>query len=428
MATQAAPAGSIGIPKRHILVALCFLATFICYIDRVNISVAIIPMAEDYGWSGTTKGLVLSSFFIGYLGAMLPTSWLANRLGGRLLMGIALVGWSIFTLLTPVAAGISLSVLVATRILMGIGEAASFPSVYNLYARWVPLNGRSRAISFNATGIPLGTIFALSTTGWLVTQYGWQGVFYVFGGLGLAFALFWFWQVHARPSTHPHISDAERALLAPLEADVGTVPEDIPWKLLFSHSAVWALVINHFCSNWTLYLMLTWLPSYFRDVQHMSITGSGLFAIGPWLCQFAVGNTAALVADRMIAGGWSVTSVRKIMQCTGLVGGAAFLLLASQATTPGFALFTLCCALGTNGLGWAGFASNHLDIAPRHADILWGISNTAGTLPGIIGVAATGMLLDLTGSYNATFIVAAGISVFGAIVWLIWGTGKRILD
>ena len=198
--------------------------------------------------------------------------------------------------------------------------------------------------------------------------------------------------------------------------------------MLFSHSAVWALVINHFCSNWTLYLMLTWLPSYFRDVQHMSITGSGLFAIGPWLCQFAVGNTAAHLADRMIARGWSVTSVRKIMQITGLLGGAAFLLLASQATTPGFALFTLCCALGTNGLGWAGFASNHLDIAPRHADILWGISNTAGTLPGIIGVAATGMLLDLTGSYTATFIVAAGISVFGAIVWLIWGTGKRIID
>ena len=101
MATQAGTAGITGIPKRHILIALCFFATFICYIDRVNISVAIIPMAEEYGWSGTTKGLVLSSFFIGYLGAMLPTSWLANRLGGRLLMGVALVGWSVFTLLKP---------------------------------------------------------------------------------------------------------------------------------------------------------------------------------------------------------------------------------------------------------------------------------------------------------------------------------------
>jgi ACS family sodium-dependent inorganic phosphate cotransporter len=428
MATQATPAGRTGIPKRHILVALCFVATFICYIDRVNISVAIIPMAEEYGWSGTTKGLVLSSFFIGYMGAMIPTGWLANRFGGRLLMGVALIGWSIFTVLTPVAATISLVALIATRIMMGVGEAASFPAVYNLFPRWVPVTERSRSAAINFTGIPLGTIFALSVTGWLIAHYGWQSVFYAFGGLGLAFSAVWFWQVRNRPSEHLGISDEERLHLAPLEEDVGVAPEPVPWKKLFSHSAVWALVVNHFCANWTLYLMLTWLPSYFRDAQHMSIAGSGLFAIGPWLCQFAMGNASAHIADRMIARGWSVTHVRKIMQCTGLGSGAVFLMLASQATTPGFALFTLCGALGFGALCWAGFASNHLDIAPRHADVLWSISNTAGTLPGIIGVAATGLLLDLTGGYTATFLVAAGINVAGALVWLIWGTGKRILD
>ena len=93
-----------GVAKRHILVALCFVAAFICYIDRVNISVAIIPMAEQFGWSATTKGLVLSSFFIGYLLAMLPSGWAANRWGGKTLLGLALLGWSLFTFLTPVAA------------------------------------------------------------------------------------------------------------------------------------------------------------------------------------------------------------------------------------------------------------------------------------------------------------------------------------
>jgi ACS family sodium-dependent inorganic phosphate cotransporter len=358
-----------GIPKRYILVALCFAATFICYIDRVNISVAIIPMAEEFGWSGTTKGLVLSSFFIGYMGAMIPTGWLANKFGGRLLMGIALIGWSLFTVLTPIAAGLSFAALITTRILMGIGEAASFPAVYNLLARWIPKNERSRAAAFNITGIPVGTIFALSTTGWLIAHYGWQSVFFAFGALGLIFACIWFWQAHPRPSAHPHISDEERALLAPLDADIGIMPQPVPWKHLFSHSAVWALVVNHFCANWTLYLFLTWLPSYFRDAQHMSIAGSGLFAIGPWLSQFAVGNASALVADRMISGGADVTRVRKIMQCGGLLGSAAFLLLATQATTPGLALFTLCGAMGAGALCWAGFASNHLDIAPEHADV-----------------------------------------------------------
>jgi ACS family sodium-dependent inorganic phosphate cotransporter len=111
-----------------------------------------------------------------------------------------------------------------------------------------------------------------------------------------------------------------------------------------------------------------------------------------------------------------------------LLGGAVFLLLAAQATTPGMALFTLCAALGIGSMCWAGFATNHLDIAPRHADVLFGISNIGGTLPGVFGVALTGLLVDLTGGYTATFFVAAGINVAGALIWMLFATGKRIID
>lgn len=428
MANAGAHAAGGGLPKRYIVAGMCFLATFICYIDRVNISVAIIPMAEEFGWSATTKGLVLSSFFIGYLAAMVPAGWLANRYGGKLLLGIALIGWSIFTFLTPVAAGLSFATLIVTRVLMGVGEAASFPAVYNLLARWFPKAEKSRAAAINLTGIPLGTVFALSLTGWLIANHGWQSVFYVFGILGVAFAVLWLLVIHPRPSVHPGLSAAERAHLAHLDDEIGAGQSDIPWRKLFSHSAVWALIVNHFCANWTLYLFLTWLPSYFRDVQHLSIASSGLFAVGPWVSQFVAGNLSAQVADRWIARGADVTRVRKVMQCGGLLGGAVFLLLAAQATTPGMALFTLCAALGIGSMCWAGFATNHLDIAPRHADVLFSISNIGGTLPGVFGVALTGLLVDLTGGYTATFFVAAGINVVGAIIWLLFGTGKRILD
>ncbi len=163
-------------------------------------------------------------------------------------------------------------------------------------------------------------------------------------------------------------------------------------------------------------------------MQGLSIAGSGLFAVGPWLAQFAGGNLSAWVADRLIASGADVTRVRKAMQAGGLLGGAAFLLVAAQATTPGLALLTLCLAMGIGGMCWAGFACNHLDIAPRHADVLFGISNVGGTIPGVAGVALTGLLVDLTGGYTATFVVAAPINIVGALVWLIWGTGRRIID
>jgi len=417
----------VGFPKRYILVGLCFVAIFICYIDRVNISVAIIPMAEEYGWSGATKGLVLSSFFIGYLAAMIPSGWLANKVGGRLLLGGALILWSLFTILTPIAAGVSLGALILTRIVMGIGEAASFPAVYNLFARWLPAAERSRAVAITLAGIPLGTVFALSVTGMLVVSAGWQSVFYAFGGAGIVFALFWFWLAHAGPAQHPTITAAEKRLLVEC-IDTSAKPDPVPWRRLFAHKAVWALVINHFCANWSLYLMLAWLPSYFRDVQQLTIANAGLFSIAPWLSLFAVGNLSAYVADRMIARGADITRIRRWAQIIGLLGTSTGLLLAAQATTPILALLTLCGALGMLGFTWAGFAPNYLDIAPRHADVLFSITNTAGTLPGIIGVAATGLLLDLTGSYTATFVLAASVNVLGAAVWIAWGTGERVID
>ncbi len=415
-----------GIPKRWIVVAMCFFATFICYIDRVNISVAIIPMAEEHGWSASTKGIVLSSFFIGYMAAMIPTGWLANRIGGRLLMGVALALWSLFTVLTPLAAAISLGALILTRILMGMGEAASFPAIYNLFARWLPASERTRAVAINFTGFALGTVFALSVSAGLIQRFGWESVFYAFGAAGLVFAAIWFWLVHRDPASHPTITPAERALLADCVTATSHKDNPIPWRQFLSHSAIWALVVNHFCSNWSLYLMLTWLPSYFRDAQNLSIANAGLFSIAPWIALFLVGNIVAWFADRRIAAGADIGRVRKVTQITGLLGSASFLLMAPFASNTMLALVSMCGALGMLGFCWSGMGSNHLDIAPRHADVLFSISNCAGTLPGIIGVALTGFLLDWTGSYTPTFLLAAGVNIAGAIVWAIWSSGKPI--
>ena len=423
-----APPLRAGIPKRLILVALCFAATFVCYIDRVSISVAVIPMAEQYHWSGSTKGVVLSSFFVGYLLAMIPGGWLTGRYGGRIVLGIALLLWSLFTLATPLAAAVSLAALVVARVGMGVGEAATFPATMNLFARWLPTAERSRAVAFNLTGIPVGTVFGLAVAGAVVAAWGWPSVFYLFGVAGIGFAALWFALVRARPALHPGIGDAERALLAGCVDAGAAVRAATPWRALLSHRAVWALIVNHFCSNWLLYLMLTWLPSYFRDVQHLGIAQSGLFAVGPWVSMFVVANLAAHLADRAIAQGISVTTVRKVLQVAGLLGSSGALLLASQATTPGAALATLCTALGFLGLTWSGFAGNHLDIAPRHADVLYSVTNAFGTIPGIAGVALTGWLLDATGGYTATFVVAAAVNVAGALVWLVWSTGERVFD
>ncbi len=414
-------------PARYSVVLLCFWAVFICYLDRVNISVAVVAMQEEFGWSETVKGLVLSSFFIGYLALQVVSGWLANRLGGRLVLGIAVVWWSVFTLLTPLAAQVSLVLLILARVTLGLGEAATFPASYTLFRRWVPPAERTRSVTLLVSGIPLGTLFALVTTGWLVERYGWQAVFYAFGALGFVWALFWFRGVRDDPREHPRIGAAERALLEPLHADSGG-KTPVPWRRLLREPAVWALVFNHFVSNWAFYVLLSWLPSYFRHVQGVSIASAGLYSAAPWVTMFVMANLAGWLSDRMIAAGATAGFVRRLMQCAGLLGSAAFLLWVRDAGSAAAVMWLMCGALGFTALTWAGYAPNHLEIAPRHADILLGFTNTFGTLPGIFGVAITGWLVDVTGTYSAAFMLAAGINVAGAIVWLIWSRNERLVD
>lgn len=414
-------------PRRYLLVLLCFLAAFVCYIDRVNISVAIIPMAERFGWSATDKGVVMSSFFFGYLLGQIPAGWLANRWGGRLVLGLALLLWSIFTALTPIAAAVGFAALLVSRVLLGLGEAATFPSIYNLYSRWIPRTERSRVVALTLGGVPLGTVVGLALSGMLVARYGWASVFYVFGIAGIGMALLWWWVIRDTPQQQPGLSATERNLIeAGVECAAHQTRSPLPVGRLLAEPAFWALVINHFCSNWILYVLLSWMPSYFRDVQGLDLTRAGLAAAAPWLSLFIGANIAAWVADAAIRRGVSLSWVRKFMQTGGLLGAAAFMWMAALPATPTGAVLIMCGALGALGMTWAGYAPNHLEIAPRHADILVGITNTAGTLPGVVGVAVTGWMLDVTGSYPAVFMLAAAVTAFGALIWLAFARFKPL--
>lgn len=413
--------------ERHKLVALCVAASFISYIDRVNISVAALAMQEQYGWSETIKGFVLSAFFIGYLLFMVPSGWLANRFGGKRVLLAAVLWWSIFTLVTPLAAGISFAALIAARIAMGLGEAAMFPAAYNLYSRWVPAGERSRAVALMLSGIPLGTLFALMTTGVMVKHYGWPTVFYVFGLVGLVWCVVWLKLAYDRPADHPNLTPAERTLLRAVAPDEHP-KEPVPWGKLLRSSAVWALIINHLCSNWVLYMLLAWLPSYFRKVLHLDIQSASLYATAPWLVMFVCGIASGWLADSWIKGGADATFVRKFMQISGLLGAAACMWLARDVSSPEVALGLMCGALGALAMTWGGFISNHLDIAPRYADVLLSITNTAGTLPGVLGIAVTGWLVDVTGTFTAAFVLAACVNVFGAVVWLFFATARPVVE
>jgi ACS family sodium-dependent inorganic phosphate cotransporter len=415
-------------PRRHLVVLLAFASVFVCYIDRVNISVAIIPMAEDLDWSLSTQGTVLSSFFLGYLLLQIVGGRLADRFGGKVVLGTGVLLWSLFTIFTPPAAWLGLAVLLVVRVGMGMGEAVTFPSIYSLYSRWVPLGERSRAVGFTNSGIPLGTVFALVVTPIIVERLGWEWAFYLFGAVGAVWFVLWRIAVTASPDTHPKVTAEELALI---EAGTGTDGDGGPapaWTEFLKCGPVWAIIVAHFCNNWSLYVLLSWLPTFVNKGLGVDYAAVGWFTMIPHIASFLFLNIAGNVADRLIRGGMDVGRVRKLMQTIGFGGIASALLVVGEVESAWMAIAIMSVGNALGAFVTGGFAVNHMDIAPRHAGTLMGITNTAGTIPGIIGVYVSGLILELTGSWALVFQLAAGVTLVGLVVFLLLSSSRRLFD
>src|SRR5271165_5927351 len=251
-------------PYRYVVVAMFFCSTVICYIDRVNVSVAIIPMAHDKGYDAATQGLILSSFFWGYLLSQLVGGWVADRYGGKRVLAFGVATWSIATILTPPATA-SLGLLLAVRAALGIGEGVNFPAIHSLAAKWTKGSERARAVALNFTGIHLGTVLALLLSPPLILRFGWRALFYCSGALGFIWLLPWMLKSANRPEDSTRISRNEREEITSDRSAI-TTPGSIPWRRIFSEPAVWAIVLAHTCNNWGLYILLLWLPTYLNQI------------------------------------------------------------------------------------------------------------------------------------------------------------------
>ncbi len=413
-----------GWPRRYTVVALLACATAICYVDRVNISIAIIPLARDRGYDAAATGLVLSSFFWGYIGPQMLGGWLADRFGGKRVLAAGVLLWSMGTLLTPAASEISFSALLLTRAVLGLGESVHFPTVHSLAARWTIAAERSRAISLYVSSVSFGTAVALLASPLIVLTLGWPSVFYISGVLGLLWLAIWFLKAADVPEKCAGMTTHE---LAMIEADRSAAPlaDSIPWAAIMREQSVWAIVIAHVCNNFGLYIILLWLPTYLHKSFDLPMQRLGSYSVVPWLSAFCVGNLSGWVADDLRNRGMSLTTVRKLMQAVAFSLGALPMLLLPLAGSPLVATMLVTLATGGASFGVAGFAANHLDIAPRYAGVLMGLSNTFAQLPGIIGVALTGFIVNLTHSFAAAFYLIAIIYACGMVCYLVMGSGEQ---
>jgi ACS family sodium-dependent inorganic phosphate cotransporter len=413
-------------PQRYTVVALFFLGTALCYIDRISISVAIIPLARQFGFDSAAQGLVLSAVFWGYIWTQIVGGWMADRFGGHRVLAAGVAIWSLATFITPLAAAATFSALLAARVLLGLGEGVNFPSIHSLTARWTLPSERARVLSVNYSGMYVGTIAALSASPLIIKALGWPALFYISGALGAVWVAVWMYLAADRPETSTRISAAELELITSLRTAEPRAIR-VPWAAIAREKAVWAIVVAHFCSNFGFNILLLWMPTYLHHTFAVPLERVGVYSIVPWIVTFFAITFSGWLADALIARGLSVGLVRKSMQSAAFAIGAVSLMAVPAAHSPVAAVALLTVAASCNGIGSAAFGVNHLDVAPTYGGILMGISNTFATLPGIIGVALTGLIVQATKSFSAVFYLIAAVYVFGMVFYLRWASGEQKL-
>uniref|UniRef100_A0A023ET50 Sialin n=1 Tax=Aedes albopictus TaxID=7160 RepID=A0A023ET50_AEDAL len=430
--------------RRYIVVFMAFFGFFNVYALRVNLSVAIVAMTEErevvlangttvveqyFDWTTQMQGFVLSSFFYGYILTPFLGGFISNKLGGNYVFGVGIGTTAILTLLTPLAAKAGLGWLIGVRVIEGIFEGVTFPCIHAVWSKWAPPSERSRMASIAFAGNYAGTVVAMPLSGIFANAYGWESVFYIFGVIGCVWFVLWTFMIKTSPEVDRSISEKEKEFILSSLGRTEGVPEKIrhPWKAMLTSMAVWALVASHFSENWGFYTLLTQLPTFLKDTMHFQLEKTGFISAIPYLVMGILLFVSGYLADLCQVKGWlTTTQVRRFFNCGAFLGQTVFMITGAFILKPGATITCFTIAVGMGAFAWSGFAVNHLDLSPKSAGVLMGISNTFATIPGIVSPILTGYITSNKSDdeWRVVFYIAAGIYLIGCVIYWIWASGE----
>ncbi|KAH6806292.1 phosphate transporter 4 [Perilla frutescens var. frutescens] len=413
--------------ERFKVVAMAAAVMCLCNADRVVMSVAVVPLAAKYGWSSSFLGIVQSSFLWGYMFSSFIGGVLVDRYGGKKVIAWGAALWSLATLLTPWAANHSTTSLLAVRAFFGLAEGVALPAMNHLLSRWFPNHERATAVGLSMGGFQLGNVVGLVLTPLVMTSIGISGPFVLFTSLGLLWLVTWISRVTNDPQECSSISKSELWLIQAGKADSSAIKsKPPPLTLLLSKLPTWAIILANITNNWGYFVLLSWMPVYFKTVFNVNLKQAAWFSAVPWATMAISGYIAGAASDYLIKSGYSTTSARKIMQSIGFIGPGVALLCLNYVRTPTIAAVFLTAALSLSSFSQAGFLLNMQDIAPQCAGFLHGISNSAGTLAAIISTIGTGFFVEWLGSFQAFLTLTACLYFATAIFWNLYATGERV--
>lgn len=398
------------------------LIYFIQFVDRVIISLATEPIMEEFGFSASQWGIILSAFFWGLVPFSIISGLAADRYGSKKVFLVGAVFWSIFTAGTALAFNY-VSFLVA-RVLFGVGEGPSLSNGVRIVTNWFSPREYSSALGVAFAGVYLGPALASPVIVWMISSYGWRSPFYAMGVMGILWAICWYKIYTDRPEKNRFMNSQEKEWLLAEQGDIAKSTDSGKNKSLkelltvpkgFRVSMI-ANLWGFFCVGYALFFLLTWLPGYLSMERGLSLQSMGWALTIPWIGA-ALGQAIGGRCSDMI---YKKTGSRRIARAYWTTGWFAVLMVSlifvvKIQSVSGAVTFLTISAISLASAA-APLGAVVAETVPEKAGSFGGFSQVAQTLPGIIAPIVTGFIVEATGSFSMAFYLAAAIIGSGVII------------
>jgi MFS transporter, ACS family, D-galactonate transporter len=400
MVTRPSDSGKLARPLRRVLVLLT-LSIFINYIDRGNLSIAAPLLKDELGLAPWELGILLSSFFWTYTAFQIPSGWLTDRFDVSWVLGLGFLIWSCATAATGLMHGFI--ALLSVRLVLGMGEAVAYPSYAKILAQDFSVRHLGVANGAIAAGQFCGPAVGTLAGGMLMARFGWRPFFVVLGLVSMGWLIPWFrW----RPRSGGVLS-THRGPRKP-DSHIGAI---------LRQRSFWGASISHFCCNYLVYFLLTWLPYYLVRERDFSMNRMAKIGGLAFLLSALSSVASGWISDRWIEPRASASRGRKKLFVLGLAGAGVSLMLCVIATP------SISVALLLAGSSLYGICNPHLFAGaqtlagPLAAGQWMGAQNFVGNLAGVAAPALTGFLVSLTGHFFWPFAVLGGLTLVGSLSW-----------
>lgn len=404
--------------RRFLVYAGIFLMMALCYVDRINLSVAAKSIAANYDLSPVQLGYVFSSFLWTYLVCLVPLGMAVDRWGARWVTSGSLLVWSVAGALTGVAT--TYTGLFASRLALGVGEAASYPAGGRVIREWAPERERGIAAAVLNSGAYAGLAIGAPVVGWIIAHFGWRESFYITGGVGVVLAVIWY-AVYRRPEEAGWLGADERALiLAGRGGDAPRAEGGAAIGSLLRSPSMWGLALTQGCAGYTLYLFMTWLPTYLADTRGLDVMRSGAFSAVPYAAAVPLGLLLGVVSDRFLRRtGTSGGERRRLI--AGALLASSVILLTPYVTDIWLilALFSVSLSCVSTAMGMNIALTNDLLVDGAQAGAATSLLILGGNSFGVVAPIATGYIVASPLGYSGAFAVAGVLLLAGVATALV---------